>query len=439
MTIIKNLQKQLQFLPKAHLTIFSALLLLLILSQCMQSEQPIRKRVKLDLHQRVIKNDASSAITTPIEIEDLLQRHIQTVKSGDSLSSIFSRQDVSSTVLHQLMSSAEHADDLLKIHPGKEFHFGFDENDTLQELVYIHSKISRIVVTRTSDDTFSSENIVRQADIRLVYRRAIIKEIFTIAGEAAGIPLRISIKVAGILSGVVDPVYDTRPGDSFDVLYEEHYLDGERISIGKVLAASYTNSEETFTALRYEFEDGRSSYYNLEGISMQKPFLRTPLDSFRVSSNFNLRRRHPIHKKIRAHRGIDYAAPRGTPIFSVADGRVKRSGFSKANGNYVFISHPGGYETKYLHLHKRYVKTGQRVKQRTTIGTLGSTGYSTGPHLHYEFLVNGVHRNPKTIFRKLPTAKPIPDEQRQRFLAQSLQIQLQYENHQQAYLAENGY
>lgn len=128
---------------------------------------------------------------------------------------------------------------------------------------------------------------------------------------------------------------------------------------------------------------------------MKKAFLRAPLDFTRISSNFNLRRRHPIHKKIKAHRGVDYAAPRGTPVYAAGKGKVIASGYHRANGNYVFIQHGQQYVTKYLHLHKRTVQKGQSVKQRQTIGSVGSTGYSTGPHLHYEFLVNGVHRNPE--------------------------------------------
>jgi len=146
---------------------------------------------------------------------------------------------------------------------------------------------------------------------------------------------------------------------------------------------------------------------------MRKAFLRAPLDFTRISSNFNLRRKHPIHKKIRAHRGVDYAAPRGTPIFSAGDGKVIASGYSKANGNYVFIQHGQRFTTKYLHLHKRKVKRGQSVRQRQVIGMLGSTGYATGPHLHYEFLVNGVHRNPRTV--SLPQAKPINKKELSRF------------------------
>ena len=138
---------------------------------------------------------------------------------------------------------------------------------------------------------------------------------------------------------------------------------------------------------------------------MRKAFLRAPLDIFRISSGFNLKRKHPIHKMIKAHRGVDYAAPRGTPVFSAGDGKVIAAGYSKANGNYVFVQHGQTYVTKYLHLDKKKVRKGQTVKQRQTIGTVGSTGYATGPHLHYEFLVNGVHRNPRTV--KLPQANPI--------------------------------
>ncbi|MDP6198779.1 MAG: M23 family metallopeptidase, partial [Porticoccaceae bacterium] len=129
---------------------------------------------------------------------------------------------------------------------------------------------------------------------------------------------------------------------------------------------------------------------------------------------FNLRRKHPIHKKIKAHRGVDYAAPRGTPVYAAGDGRVVESGYSKANGNYVFIQHGQTYTTKYLHLNRKKVRKGQTVRQRQLIGTVGSTGYATGPHLHYEFLVNGVHRNPRTV--KLPQAQPIAAAEKSLFL-----------------------
>jgi len=213
----------------------------------------------------------------------------------------------------------------------------------------------------------------------------------------------------------VDFALDIRKGDKFSVLYEEKYLDGEKIGTGNILVAEFTNRGNTFQAVRYEDSKGVASYFTPDGMNMRKAFLRAPLDFTRISSNFNLRRMHPIHKSIRAHRGVDYAAPRGTPIFASGEGKVIASAYSKANGNYVFIQHGQGYTTKYLHLDKRTVKRGQHVKQRQVIGTLGSTGYATGPHLHYEFLVNGVHRNPRTV--SLPEAEPIDPTEKSRFVS----------------------
>jgi murein DD-endopeptidase MepM/ murein hydrolase activator NlpD len=163
---------------------------------------------------------------------------------------------------------------------------------------------------------------------------------------------------------------------------------------------------------------------------MRKAFLRTPLDIFRISSGFNLRRKHPIHKKIKAHRGVDYAAPTGTPVYSSGDGRVLEAGYTKANGNYVFIQHGQTYITKYIHLHRKKVRTGQSVTQRQVIGTVGATGYATGPHLHYEFLVNGVHRNPRTV--SLPKANPIPKAEKPRFNSMALALLEQLTANQQA-------
>jgi murein DD-endopeptidase MepM/ murein hydrolase activator NlpD len=214
------------------------------------------------------------------------------------------------------------------------------------------------------------------------------------------------MELANIFAWDIDFVFDIRKEDSFSLLFEEHFLDGEKLAVGNIIAATFTNRGKTFQAVRYTNDQGVTNYYTPEGLSMRKAFLRTPLDIFRISSGFNLKRKHPIHKKIKAHRGVDYAAPRGTPVYSAGDGKVIAAGYSKANGNYVFVQHGQTYITKYLHLNKKKVRKGQSVRQRQLIGTVGSTGYATGPHLHYEFLVNGVHRNPRTV--KLPQANPIP-------------------------------
>ena len=166
---------------------------------------------------------------------------------------------------------------------------------------------------------------------------------------------------------------------------------------------------------------------------MRKAFLRAPLDFTRISSGFNMRRLHPITKQVKPHRGIDYAAPRGTPIFSTGDGRVIESSRSRANGNYIFIRHGESYITKYLHLHRRSVSKGQRIKQGQIIGQVGCTGLCSGPHLHYEFLVDGVHRNPRTILKKLPKAKRLSTKYKTDFIAAITSTQMQLASNSSAF------
>ena len=189
--------------------------------------------------------------------------------------------------------------------------------------------------------------------------------------------------------------------------------------IGSALAQKFINQGDNFKAVRYVDSRGDAHYYTPDGKSLRKAFLRAPLDFNRISSNFNPRRLHPILKTVRPHRGTDYAARRGTPVYASGKGRVITSTYNKASGNYVVIQHSNDITTKYLHLSKRKVKKGQKVTQKQLIGTVGSTGYSTAPHLHYEFLLNGVHRNPRTILQKLPKAKSIPSSELARFKMQT--------------------
>ena len=223
------------------------------------------------------------------------------------------------------------------------------------------------------------------------------------------------MQLAQIFQWDVDFVLDIRPGDEFFALVEEQHLDGEFIGFGDILSARFVNQGRTFTAVRYTTESGVSGYFNATGRSMRKAFLRAPVEFSRISSSFNLRRKHPLYKTVRPHRGIDYAAPPGTPILAAGDGRVEIASRTKPNGNYVVIKHGEQFVTKYLHLSKfaRGVKSGKRVNQGQIIGYVGSTGYATGPHLHYEFLVNGVHQNPRTV--SLPQAKPVARKEISRF------------------------
>lgn len=396
------LHLMLNVLPRRHLIAASVVsCCLLILLAYPVSDAKANKQIS---EQLAIPAQAANIETAPtVEAKPALRWVEQSVGSGDSLSTLFSRARLSALDVYKVTSSKD-GKLLRDLFPGESFRFGINQSGKLEELHYIQSRlVSRVY--NLEDDSYSSELRELQPDTLLSYREGVINDSLYLSGQQANLPDKLIMELANIFAWDIDFVFDIRQGDSFAILFEEKYLDGEMFAVGDITAASFTNRGRTYDAVRYTDSSGSSSYYTPEGLSMRKAFLRAPLDIFRISSGFNLRRKHPIHKMIKAHRGVDYAAPRGTPVFSAGDGKVTATGYSKANGNYVFVQHGQTYVTKYLHLNKKKVRRGQTVKQRQVIGTVGSTGYATGPHLHYEFLVNGVHRNPRTV--KLPQANPI--------------------------------
>ena len=336
----------------------------------------------------------------------------QRVASGDNLSTLFQRAKLSPLDVYKV-SSSKSGRALRNLYPGETFRFGVNNDGILAELQYIKSPLESHIFTY-KNGSYIAEKQLRQPEVLVSYREGVIKDSLYMAGKEANLPDKLIMELANIFGWDIDFVFDIRRGDSFSLTYEDRYLEGEKLRTGNIIAASFTNRGKTYQAVRYTNSKGRSNYYTPEGRSMRKAFLRTPLDIFRISSGFNLRRKHPIHKKIKAHRGVDYAAPRGTPVYAAGDGKVIATGYSKPNGNYVFVQHGQTYTTKYLHLNRKKVRKGQTVRQRQLIGTVGSTGYATGPHLHYEFLVNGVHRNPRTV--KLPQSQPIAKAEKAAFL-----------------------
>ncbi len=215
------------------------------------------------------------------------------------------------------------------------------------------------------------------------------------------------MELANIFGWDIDFALEIRAGDQFTVVYQEDYLDGRKLRDGPILAAEFVNQGRTYRAVRYVDKNGHADYFTPDGKSVRKAFLRTPVKIARISSRFNLRRKHPILNRIRAHKGVDYAAPKGTPIRASGDGRISYRGRKGGYGKTVIIEHGGGISTLYGHMSRyaRKKRTGTRVKQGDIIGYIGKTGLASGNHLHYEFRVNGVHRNPLTV--KLPAAKPI--------------------------------
>ena len=338
------------------------------------------------------------------------------VKPGDNLSLIFKRAGFGDREVYRVVNETADGKTLVKIFPGQTVSFRNNSQGGLAALKYDLSPLETIMYRARGDD-WASDRQLRKPELREAWASSEIDTSLFLAGTKAGLSTNLIMEMANIFGGVIDFVMDPRKGDRLHLLYEEQYLDNKKLSDGGIIAASFTNRGKTYNAFRYEDSTGRESYYSEDGVSMRKAFLLAPVDFSRVSSSFNLRRRHPIYKTIRPHKGIDYAAPRGTPVYAAGDGRVIKSGYTRANGNYIFIKHGEKYITHYLHLHKRKVGAGMRVTQGQIIGSVGATGAATGPHLHYEFLVNGVHRNPRTIHKQLPKAKSLPESEMARFRA----------------------
>jgi murein DD-endopeptidase MepM/ murein hydrolase activator NlpD len=338
----------------------------------------------------------------------------EVVKRGDNLSLIFRRAGFTGRDVHRLMTEAPDGKALAHLYPGEVIAFQADDSGQLSGVRYIKSPLEAVHYLR-GESGYQSRVETRTPEPRQARATGEISSSLFLAGREAGLSQAMIMKMANIFGGVIDFVHDPRKGDTLRLLYEELYLDGEKYSDGEIIAASFTNQGRTYNAFRYQDEDGAVGYYSEEGVSMRRAFLLAPVDFTRISSNFNLRRLHPIYKTSRPHRGTDYAAPTGTPVFAAGDGRVIKAGYTRANGNYVFIQHGEQYVTKYLHLHRRKVKQGDRVAQSQVIGTVGSTGAATGPHLHYEFLVNGVHRDPRTIHQQFPKARSLPTSELPRF------------------------
>ncbi|MBT6058602.1 MAG: peptidoglycan DD-metalloendopeptidase family protein [Gammaproteobacteria bacterium] len=309
---------------------------------------------------------------------------------------------------------------LNRIYPGYQLDFMIPDEGELEQLRLFKSPLEGYLFT-LREDSYDVETILKQPEYRQNFKVGTINDSLFMAGQREQIPTQTIMEMANIFGGVIDFILDPRTGDDFSILYEEKYLDGQFIGNGEILATRYTNQGRTFTAIRYINEEGEEGYYNIEGESMRKAFLRSPLDVFRISSNFNPRRRHPVLNTIRAHKGTDYAANRGTPIRATSDGRVTHAGRNGSFGNLVVVKHAGGFETKYAHLSKyaNGISKGDRVRQGDIIGYVGSTGSATGPHLHYEFLVNGVHKNPRTILDQLPQAVSIDAAEMDRFRTQT--------------------
>ncbi|MDT8429546.1 MAG: peptidoglycan DD-metalloendopeptidase family protein, partial [Pseudomonadales bacterium] len=354
------------------------------------------------------------------------------IQTGDNLSAVFNKVGLSAQDLHTILNSNEEAKILNRVYPGYQLSFHIPEPGKLTQLKVLKSPLEGYLFT-LNNGRYDVEPIQHKPEIRSIFKQGFIADSLFMAGQRASIPAATIMEMADIFGGVIDFMMDPRNGDDFSILYEEKYLNGEFIGNGSIIAAQFTNQGKQHIAMRYEDQNGDVGFYNPDGESMRKAFLRNPLDVVRITSNFNPNRRHPILNTIRAHKGTDYAAPRGTPVRATSDGVVTWAARNGSFGKLVVIKHPGSFETKYAHLndYAKNIKKGSRVKQGQVIGFVGTTGGSTGPHLHYEFLVNGVHKDWRAVVDQLPKAESIPAAEMPRFRAQTATLLAQFQQQTQ--------
>lgn len=359
---------------------------------------------------------ASSANShRPVDLANEAEWTTLTVKRGDSLSALFDKAKIKPAQLIEVMNLGKDTRFLTRIHPGDKINVIADKNGQLQALNYEIDSVRYLEINRISTG-LTAEIHKHNIEKRSAYAAGEIESSLFLASQKAGMSNNLTMELANVFGWDIDFALDIRKGDRFTVIYEEIFRDGEKLKDGNIVAAEFINQGKIFRALRYiNPTTGNIGYYSPEGLSLRKAFLRSPVRFSRISSGFSTRRYHPILHKFRSHKGVDYAAGRGTPIRASGDGKVIYKGKKGGYGKTIILKHGSRYTTLYAHMsnYNRKVRSGSRVKQGQVIGYIGSTGLASGPHLHYEFRINGVHRNPLRV--KFPSTKPIPKRHRDNF------------------------
>ncbi len=331
------------------------------------------------------------------------------VGRNDTLDRIFRRLELDLADLANLRSLPNLSAKLDRLYPGDLLKFVHD-GGTLLGLERRLSDSETLKVTR-AESGFAADVLENPLDIRVLTAQSTIRSSLFQATSDANLSDAIAVRIADIFAYDIDFVLDIQQGDNFIVTYEQVWRDGQFLRDGDILAVKFINNGREYRALRYTDGDGRADYYAADGASLRKAFLRAPVEFSRVSSRFNLSRRHPVLNRIRAHKGVDYAAPTGTPVRAAGSGRVRFVGNKGGYGKVIELDHSRGIVTVYGHLSRfaKGLRPGAKVNLGSVIGYVGKTGLATGPHLHYEYRVNGTHKDPQKV--PLPKAEPIPATQ----------------------------
>ncbi len=336
------------------------------------------------------------------------------VLRGDTVAVLFDRLGVRDPrAMEFLKGDATGRRIFRQLVPGRTLQAETGLEGELRTLRYFLGPSSLVEVSRSGAGFAARQRSVNEAP-RLVYKSAVIRSSLFAATDAAGIPDAIAMQVARVFATDIDFHSDLRRGDRFSLVYEMLYDSGELVAPGRIVAAEFVNDGRTFHAVLFADPDGTEGYYSLDGSNRAKAFLRSPVEFSRVSSGFGARF-HPIFRNWRAHTGVDFAAPHGTRVLATADGVVLAAGTRGGYGNAVEVKHGNGVTTLYAHLSgfAQGVRAGNRIQQGQPVGFVGATGFATGPHLHYEFKMSGIHQDPLRV--ALPKADPVPAHLKSQF------------------------
>lgn len=376
--------------------------------------------------QRIVQEVALPVAAPVHDVSDAAFVNEGRIQRGDTVAALLMRLGVDDPEAIEFMRRSKEVKALTQLRPGRTVRAETTPAGELKRLTYLTPSGDLLSIDR-GEDGFKAQESSAELDSQPLMASGEIRSSLFAATDAAGLPDAVAIQIAEIFSSQIDFHRDLRRGDRFAVVYESLSHNGEQVKSGRVLAVEFVNQGKVHRAVWFEAEDGKGSYYTPEGNSLRRAFLRSPLEFSRISSGFTLARFHPILKTWTAHRGIDYAAPTGTRVRTTADGVVSFSGWQGGYGNLVIVDHPGRYQTYYAHLSAFApgIRKGARVSQGDFIGYVGQTGMATGPHLHYEFHINGVQHDPMRAV--LPEALPITRQLRPQFEARALPLVHQLE------------
>jgi murein DD-endopeptidase MepM/ murein hydrolase activator NlpD len=391
------------------------------LTGSIQTETVLEELVLPSAHEAAINNQLEVSVETTKQnfwYKDYVRR-------DDTLQSLVSRLNIRNREAYDFIRNDQTANEIARsLIPGKRVEAETDIEGNLVSFEYQLTSEQYINIKKTADG-YQAEKLMRQLEVRPILKSAKIHSSLFGATDAANIPDSIAIQVADIFESEIDFHTDLRSGDHFNVIYEGNYHQGELVKSGEVLAAEFVNNGKTFRAIGFRGNDGKMQYFTPEGKSLHKSFLRSPLEFTRVSSGFSVARYHPVLQKVRAHKGVDMAAPTGTRVKASGDAVVDFVGRKGGYGNVIVLKHNNGVSTLYGHLSRfaEGLRRGIKVSQGEIIGFVGMTGVATGPHLHYEFLLNGQHRDPMKV--ALPKANSIDANNKAAFDSVSNQLSSQ--------------